>query len=441
MRKPVVIAFVVALLLLCSLAIDDSLAQSNIVLEANVEGAIDPAIAEYIQDALGEARRQQARALLVQLDTPGGLDESMRSIVKNIINSDIPVIVYVAPQGARAASAGTFITMAGHVAAMSPGTTIGAAHPVALLGDLPEAQEEKIVNDAVSYIKSIARRQGRNQQWAEQAVRRSQSSTADEAVRSNVVDFVAANTAELLERADGEEVRTSRGLTRLELQNVQVVEYPMSLRERILHVLANPNVAYFLLILGFYGIFFELLSPGIGFAGIGGLISLALGLYSIQVLPVNYVGVGLILVGLALLVAEALTPGLGVLGAGGAIAMLIGSFIFIDSPVEAFRVSPFVIIPTVATTFGLVIVALRAATRAHKRRPTTGIEGMLGLQGEVRKKLDPVGEVFVHGELWKAESIEGPIDVGEQVEVVRLSGLRLIVRRLKRQVADGGESR
>lgn len=402
---------------------------SNFVLKVDIDGAIDPAVAEYFKDALNEARNRQAKAVLVCLDTPGGLDDSMRSIIRDIFSADVPVIVYVAPQGARAASAGTFITMAAHIAAMAPGTNIGAAHPVMLLGNLPEGQEEKVVNDSAAFIKGIAKRNGRNQRWAESAVRKSASIAADEALDKNVIDYVADDIEGLLKKIDGKTVKTNRGSVVLMTKDAGVIDYPMSLRERLLHVLANPNIVYFLIILGFYGILFELYSPGLGLAGIGGAISLVLGMYSLQLLPVNYIGAGLIIFGMALLIAEALNPGFGVLGVGGIIATLVGSFIFIDSPVGAFRISPLVIVPVTAVMTASVVFIVGETAKIRRKKPLSGPEAMIGLEGEVIRRLDPVGEISVRGELWAAESIGGTIEIGETVNVVQLSGLKLKVKR------------
>ncbi|HZD60769.1 MAG TPA: nodulation protein NfeD, partial [Anaerolineae bacterium] len=310
------------------------------VLVADIEGVIDPAVAEYVSSSIKAAQQMNAEALVIRMDTPGGLDTSMRSIIKDIFNSDVPVIVYVSPSGARAASAGTFITMAAHVAAMAPGTNIGAAHPVTMFGEMPEDVKEKAVNDAVAYIKGITRKTNRNEKWAENAVRKSVSITAEDALRLKVIDYVAPDIETLLARVDGKTVKTPTGSIVLKTKDADVTEHPMSLRQRILHILADPNVAYLLLILGFYGLIFEFVNPGLGFSGIGGLISIILGLYALQVVPVNYAGLVLIVLGIGLLIAEAIIPGFGALGVGGIISMAIGSFILFESPIPGLRVSP-----------------------------------------------------------------------------------------------------
>lgn len=399
------------------------------VFVADIDGVIDPAVVEYVNSSIKEAERAGAEALVIRIDTPGGLDTSMRLIIKDIFNSEVPVIVYVSPSGARAASAGTFITMASHVAAMAPGTNIGAAHPVNLSGEMPKSVEEKAVNDAVAYIKSIAKKMNRNESWAEDAVRKSASITADKALELKVIDYVAPDLETLLSKIDGTSVVTSAGSVTLKTKWAEVVDNPMSFRQNLLHILANPNVAYFLMVLGFYGIFYEIISPGLGLSGIGGAISIILGLYSLQVLPVNYAGLVLIILGIGLLIAEALNPGFGVLGAGGIIAMTVGSFVLFKSPVPGLRVSPLVVVPTVLTTAAFVTFASRMAIRARKQRPITGMEAMIGQVGEVRRKLNPKGEVFIRGEFWGAESLEGAIDEGEEIEIVEADGLNLKVKR------------
>ncbi|MBS3909411.1 MAG: nodulation protein NfeD [Actinobacteria bacterium] len=425
MLKPVSLALIIVALF----ALAAPAQNGNRVILADVEGIIDPAVAEYVNTSLATAKRERAEALLIRMDTPGGLDTSMRLIIKDIFASEIPVIVYVAPTGSRAASAGTFITMAAHVAAMAPGTNIGAAHPVNIAGDMPEDVAEKAENDAVAYIRGIAKQTGRNQDWAEDAVRKSVSVTAENALELNVIDHVSPSVEALLDTIDGTSVKTAAGRMTLKTKNADVVEDPMSFRQRVLHTLANPNVAYLLLMLGFYGLIYEFANPGFGLSGVGGAIFIVLGLYSMQVLPVNYAGLILIILGVALLIGEAFNPGFGVLGVGGIIAMTVGSFILFESPVPGLRVSPYIIVPTVAATAGFILIAMRMALRAQKRPPTTGAEGMVGLVGEVRTALAPRGEVFVHGEHWSAESVEGTIGVGEEVEIVSLQGFRLKVKR------------
>jgi len=440
-RRLLTAIIILSLLITGTFALHSSAGTEKRVFVADVEGVIDPAIAEYVGSSIKSAERAGAEALVIRMDTPGGLDTSMRIIIKDILNSDVPVIVYVAPAGARAASAGTFITMASHVAAMAPGTNIGAAHPVSIVGQMPEEVEEKVVNDSVAYIRGIAKKMGRNEDWAESAVRKSVSVTAERALELNVIDHVAQDLETLLNNVDGTTVETASGSVTLSTKGAELVDHPMSFRQRVLHILANPNVAYFLLMLGFYGILYELTSPGLGLSGIGGAVSITLGLYSLQVIPVNYAGLVLIILGIGLLLAEAFSPGFGVLGAGGVIAMTVGSFVLFDSPIPGFRVSPFVILPTVLTTAAFVLFATRMALRARKKKPITGAEAMVGQIGEVKRKLDPKGEVFIRGEFWRAESLEGPIDEGELVETVEMDGLKLKVKRVtdSKMTIEGGD--
>ncbi|MBE0447135.1 MAG: nodulation protein NfeD [Actinobacteria bacterium] len=429
--KHLFLTFILALMLIVAFFASTTLAYSEKrVFVADIEGVIDPAIAEYVNSSVKTAERANAEALVIRMDTPGGLDTSMRLIIKDIFNSEVPVIVYVSPSGARAASAGTFITLAAHVAAMTPGTNIGAAHPVNLSGEMPKEIEEKVVNDSVAYIKGIARKTNRNEKWAEDAVRKSASITAEKALEIKVVDYIAPDLKSLLSKIDGKPVKTTAGSIVLKTKEAKVVEYPMSLRQRILHILADPTLAYLLLMLGFYALIYEFANPGLGFSGIGGIILIVLGMYSLQVVPVNYAGLALIILGIGLLIAEAFSPSFGVLGAGGIISMTIGSFVLFESPVPGLRVSPYVIIPTMLTTAAFVMFATRMAVRARKQKPITGMEAMVGMIGEVRKKLNPRGEIFIRGELWAAESLEGAINEDERVRVMEVDGLRLKVKRL-----------
>ena len=399
------------------------------VLVAEVEGVIDPVTASYFKKAISRAEQGGYEALIVKLDTPGGLDESMREIVKAELNSKVPVIIYVHPSGARAASAGVFIALASHIAVMTPGTNIGAAHPVGLGGEIDETMKEKVTNDAASYIKGLAKKRGRNEEWAEEAVRKSSSVTAEEALKKGVIDFMAENLDELLRKVDGRKVEVEDGKVVLKTKGVRVEHYPMNWRERLLHALSNPNLAYLLLTLGFYGIIYELANPGFGFAGIGGALCLILAFYSFQVLPVNYAGLALIIFALILFVAEAMTPTFGVLTLGGIISFVLGSLILIESPIPAIRVSLWMIIPTALISFTFVFLATRAVIKTHKRKSLTGKEGMVGLIGEARTELNPEGQVFVRGEIWKAESLEGVIEEGEKIQVVEVEGLKLKVKR------------
>lgn len=384
--------------------------------------------ASYIKGAIKKAEGGY-KAIVLEIDTPGGLDESMREIVKAELNSNVPVIIYVHPPGARAASAGVFIAYASHLAAMTPGTNIGAAHPVGLGGEASEEMAEKAVNDAAAYLKSIAKERGRNEDWAAKAVRKSVSLTAEEALKQGVVEVLANNLDELLKKADGRRVKVGESLVRLTVKKAQIDYYPMSWIQKFLHALANPNLAYILLVIGFYGIIYEMANPGFGFSGIGGALCLILALYSFQILPVNLAGLALIIFALILFATEAMTPTFGVLTTGGVISFVLGSLMLIETPLPELRVSLWTIIPTAIVTFAFVFLAVRAVLRTRRKKSLTGVEGMVGLEGEARTKLSPTGQIFVHGEIWQAESIEGVIEKGEKVEVVEAEGLKLKVKK------------
>ena len=302
------------------------------MLVITVNGVINPASAEYIGKSIKRANEQKAEAVVIELDTPGGLDTSMRDIVKNIIGSEVPVIVYVSPSGARAASAGVFITLAAHVAAMSPGTNIGSAHPVGVGEKMDKVMSEKVTNDAAAYIKSLAEKTGRNAKWAEDAVRKSVSATEEEALKLKIIDFVSDDLNVLLSTIDGKKVKTVAGERILKTAHVNVVREEMSLRHKILNVITDPNVAYMLMLLGFYGLFFELTNPGAIFPGVMGGICLILAFYAFQTLPVNYAGLLLIILAIILFILEIKIISHGVLTIGGVIAMLLGSLMLFESP-------------------------------------------------------------------------------------------------------------
>ena len=402
-----------------------------------IDGAINPAVADFVHEAIGRAHREGAPALLVQLDTPGGLLPSMRAIVKDVLGAPLPVIVYVAPEGAGAGSAGVFITMAGHVAAMAPGTNIGAAAPVGGGGeDLKGKLGEKIESFTASYGEAIARRRGRNVKWAAKAVRKSVSIAADEAARLRVVDFIAGDVRQLVDQTEGRTVDVNGAPRTLDLTAVRgpggvvrVHDYDMRLAQRVLDVLADPNVAYLLMALGALGLYLELTNPGLSLPGIAGAISLLLGLTALHVLPVNASGLVLLLLGMVLLIAEAFLPTFGVVGAAGSVAFLMGSLFLFDRD-SGVAVSRQLIV-AVGASCGLAMLALAVlVARTRTRRVVSGAEGMVGAVGTVRSPLTPVGTILVHGEYWTASSDE-PIAVGERVEVVEIEGLRLRVARVR----------
>jgi membrane-bound serine protease (ClpP class) len=399
-----------------------------------LDGAITPVTVRLLDTAIGRARTERAQALVVMLNTPGGLERSMRSMVQSILNSDIPVIVYVGPTGARAASAGVFITMAGHVAAMAPATNIGAAHPVAAGGgQMDKEMSKKVENDAAAFARSIATERGRNVEWAERAVRSSVSATEREAVKLKVVDLVADNVPDLLAKIDGRVVKTPKGSVTLATKDAAVTRIAVGFRDRFLALITDPNVAYILMMVGMLGIFFELSTPGAILPGVLGGISLILAFFAFQSLPINWAGLLLILFGLALLVAEIKIASHGILTIGGVVSMVLGSMMLYDAPETGLRISWLVIIPTVGAMAGLVIAAVSMGLRALYRPASTGAAGMMGQVGVVKRALDPEGQVLIGGELWQAVAEDGPVAAGEMVRVARMDGLTLTVTRSARR--------
>jgi membrane-bound serine protease (ClpP class) len=396
----------------------------------DLDGAITPVTARLLTAAIERAQSERMQALIVRLNTPGGLERSMRSMAQAILNAQIPVIVYVAPTGARAASAGVFITMAAHVAAMAPATNIGAAHPVTIGGgDTGKEMGKKIENDAAAFARSLAAERGRNVEWAEKAVRASVSVTEREAVKLKVVDLIADSVPDLLAKVDGRTVKTARGPVTLATRDAAVRLIEVRFRDRFLALITDPNIAYILMMVGMLGIFFELQNPGVVLPGIIGGISLILAFFAFQSLPINWAGVLLILFGVALLIAEIKIVSHGVLTAGGVVAMVLGSFMLYDAPEVGFRVSWTVILPTVGATAGLVVWAVSAGMRAMMKSPVTGAAGMIGRIVVARSALGPEGQVQVDGEIWRAVSEGGSIPAGEKVRVMAVDGLTLKVSR------------
>lgn len=392
---------------------------------------INPAISEYITKMVDLSVKEGANCLIIQLDTPGGLDLSMRDIIKSIMNARIPVIIYVAPGGARAASAGVFITMAADVAAMAPGTNIGAAHPVAMGGGkMDESMMEKIENDAVAYAKSIASKKGRNEEWAEEAVRKSVSITAEEALKLKVIDIVAKDMQDLLENLEGRAVEKEGQKFSLHTRGVEVRKLEMGWRQRILNALSNPNIAYILLMMGLAGLYFEFSNPGAILPGVIGAISLILAFYALQTLPINYAGILLMILGIILFIAEIKITSYGLLSVGGVISLTLGSLMLFESPEPYFRVSLNVVLPTVLLTSGFFLVVVGLVVKAHRARPATGVEGMVGLVGVAISPLGPKkgGKIYIHGEYWNAVSDE-KIQENEEVQVLEVKNFRMKVKR------------
>ncbi|HEV8672972.1 MAG TPA: nodulation protein NfeD [Methylomirabilota bacterium] len=396
-----------------------------------LDGVITPVAVRLVAMAIERAKTEGAVALVIQLDTPGGLERSMRSIVRDLLNAPLPVIVYVSPTGARAASAGAFITLAAHVAAMAPATNIGAAHPVAVGGSQVDKESmKKIENDAAAFIRTIALERGRNVEWAEKAVRTSVSATEREALKLGIIDVIADSVPDLLAKVDGRQVKTSAGPVTLRTKEATLKPIEIGVRDRFLHLITDPNIAYILLMLGMLGLFFELANPGVILPGIIGGISLILAFFAFQSLPINYAGLLLILFGIVLLIAEIKVTSHGVLTIGGVISILLGSIMLVNTPEMPLRISWTVILPVVATTTGIFVFAVSAGIRAQMRQPTTGAEGLLGQVGVVRTPLDPEGQVFVRGEIWRAVADAGAIPEGERVRIVGVDSLTLHVTRL-----------
>ncbi|KJU81592.1 nodulation efficiency protein D [Candidatus Magnetobacterium bavaricum] len=402
------------------------------VMAIKVNGVIDPVSSEFITRSIAkvnEANKNDYQALVIELDTPGGLDTSMRTIVKDINASKTPIIVFVSPSGARAASAGVFITMAAHVAAMTPGTNIGAAHPVAMgSSKMDDTMAEKVTNDSVAYIKSLASARGRNAKWAEDAVRKSVSITASEALAQNIIDVVAENINDLLKKIDGKTIKINDKTITLQTQNATVTYHEMGLRLSILSTITNPNVAYILLILGFYGLFFELTTPGAILPGIVGAICLILAFYALQGLPVNYAGLLLIILAIIMFIMEVKIVSHGVLTIGGLISMTIGSLMLFESSSPFLKLSIHLVVLAVLTTAVFFVALVGLAYKAYKHKPLTGTNALIGMTGSSQTDILPQeGMVMVRGELWRACS-EQHISKGKEVIVVGVSGLTLKVK-------------
>ncbi|MDR5887347.1 nodulation protein NfeD [Vreelandella janggokensis] len=417
----------------------------------NIEGPIGPATKDYLERGLRKAREQNSEVIVVELDTPGGLVDTTRDMIREMLNTDIPVAMYVSPSGARAASAGTYLLYGSHVAAMAPATHLGSATPVQMGGsgfpgsadeadDNAEGQSEgesesesgressamerKVMEDAVSFIRSLAERHDRNADWAEAAVREAVNLTANEALEQNVIDVIARDLNDLLSQIDGMSVVMERGDRTLETADLAVERFDPDWRTELLSLITNPNIAYFLLIIGFYGLIFELSSPGSLFPGTIGVISLLLALFAFQMLPINYAGLALIIVGLALMVGEALMPSFGVLGVGGIVAFVLGSVMLMDA--EYLAISLPLIGGVALVSGGLMLWTLTRFATLRRRPAHTGVEQLIGASAIALEDFETRGHVQLHGERWNAVS-NVPIKQGDEVKVERLDGLTVYV--------------
>jgi membrane-bound serine protease (ClpP class) len=400
------------------------------IMVITVAGVINPVSAEFIGKSIRSANEKKVEAMVIELDTPGGLDASMRTIVKDIIGSEVPVVVFVSPSGSRAASAGVFLTLAAHVAAMAPGTNIGAAHPVGVGDKMDKTMAEKATNDAAAYIKSLAERRGRNAQWAEDSVRKSISATESEALQLHIIDFVTKDITTLLSDLDGRKIQTAYGGKTLSTKNAVVAREAMGVRSKILDLISDPNVAYILMLLGFYGLFFELTNPGTLFPGVIGGICLILAFYAFQTLPVNYAGIFLIILAVILFILEVKIISHGVLAIGGVISMTIGSLMLFDSPAPFMKLSLSIVLPAVLVTAGFFTLTINLALKAYKRKPVTGREGLIGETGIADTDITKHGGMAsLQGERWSAYS-DTQIAKGDTIIVEEVTGLKVKVRKL-----------
>jgi membrane-bound serine protease (ClpP class) len=418
-----VIIFFLILISICSYSLTENYTTPNSsIYLLQLNGIINPITSQYVVGGIEDAEAEEAECLILQLDTPGGLDTSMRDIIRKMLNSTIPIIVYVSPSGGRAASAGVFITLASNIAAMAMGGE-----------EIDEELKAKMVNDAAAYIKTIAEKRGRNVQWAEKAVRESVSITEQEAIEIGVIEFIANDVEELIEIIDGVRVTTASETRVLKTKDAEIISVKMTFKDLFLHSLTNPNIAYILLFLGIYGILGEFSNPGSFFPGIVGGISLILAFVAFQSIPINYGGFILIIFGIVLFVLEIYTPTFGVLTAGGVTSLILGSFMLSKASAPFLRISLGLIISMSLATAAFFVFALSKGIKIQWKKPVTGREGLLGKVGIAKTDLTPEGTIFVHGERWQASTKGEKIKEGEEVEVLEVKGLNLIIKKYERK--------
>jgi membrane-bound serine protease (ClpP class) len=425
------IHIILALLLFLFFCPGNGFTAESEVYVIRMSGPISPAAAGFLKKGINKASEEGVSCLIIELDTPGGLAESMREIVMAIFASKVPVVIYVAPSGARAASAGVMITMAADIAAMAPGTNIGAAHPVGAGGkDISGAMSEKVVNDMVAHARSIAKKKGRNADWVETAVRKSVSITETEALKENVIDVVAKDIDDLIRQINGRKIQDKGVLT---LDNVKKTVLTEDLRTKILKTISNPNIAYILMMIGLAGLYFELSHPGAVLPGVVGGISIILAFFAFQTIPVNYAGFLLIVLALIFFIMEMKIASYGLLSIAGITSLLLGSIMLFENSGSGMRLSWEVLIPTLVLISGFFVVVSGLVFKSHLAKPRTGAQGLIGEIGVVRESLMPEGKVFVHGELWNATS-KDPIQTGTRVRVVNIVNLVLEVEPVERSV-------
>lgn len=422
--------FLVGVLLSALSSVEPAEPQQTQINIIEIKDSINPGVEEFIRYGLDRSVEDRAECLIIVLDTPGGLMTSMRGIVQAVLNSKVPIVVYVAPSGAQAASAGVFITAAADIAAMAPGTNIGAAHPVTGGGNnLPTSMSEKVMNDMLAFARSIAAQRGRNSEWLEDSIKKSASATADEAFRLNVIDLVADNLPALIKKLDGWHLQRGGATVVLKTQGVEQRKISPSLQHRILRIISNPNLAYILLMIGLAGLYFELSSPGAVVPGVVGGISLVLALYALQTLPVNYAGFLIIFLALLFFILEIKIASHGLLSLSGVLCLVLGSIMLFRSPEEPGQIALSVLLPTTLAVSLFFAAVANLAFKAQRTKPQTGRDVLLGMIGEAKTAIDPKGKVFVSGELWNAEA-EQRIEAGEKVEVLEVHNLMLKVKRI-----------